>query len=169
MRIRNLIKADIPSLAQLAQQTYAETFGKTMSEEELEKALDARSENYFSSVIDKDVILVAIEDNQLVGFIQFGRVTYGTIPATSSDIELNKIYVKKQHQGKGIGSKLIEAMLDHDRLVDIKNIFLDVFAQNKKAISLYQRFGFKIIGKTPFEINGQIIGYDLLMKLERNI
>lgn len=139
-----------------------------MSKNELQYALQLRSEGYFHSIIDKDIILVAEDNNKLIGFIQFGEVTYDSIQTTDRDIELNKIYVEKKYQSKGIGKKLMEAMLSHDRLAEIENIYLDVFTENEKAIGLYTKYGFKIIGKTAFEVNGQILGYDLLMRREHN-
>lgn len=168
MIIRSVLPADIPQLAKLAQETYSETFGHTMSNDDLQDALNQRSEKYFLSIIDQDVVLVAEDNNQLVGFIQFGNVTLDSIPTTDNDIELNKIYIEKKYQGKGIGKKLIEAMLKHDRLVGIEKIYLDVFTENEKAILLYKKYDFRIIGKTPFMINDQILGYDLLMKREHS-
>ena len=168
MTIRGVVQADIPFLAKLAQITYSETFGHTMSNDDLQDALNQRSEKYFLSIIDQDVVLVAEDNNQLVGFIQFGNVTLDSIPTTDNDIELNKIYIEKDYQGKGIGKKLIEAMLNHDRLDGIDNIYLDVFTENEKAIELYKKYDFRIIGKTPFIINDQILGYNLLMKRERH-
>lgn len=164
MTIRVANASDIPALARLARETYIETFGQTMSQEELVQALESRSEEYFRSVFDKDTILIAEENNQLIGFIQFGEVTYDTIQASDSDLELNKIYVDKFQQGRGIGKQLMEAMLSHERSQNIKNIYLDVYAQNDKAIGLYTKYGFEIIGKTPFEVDGKVLGYDLLMK-----
>jgi ribosomal protein S18 acetylase RimI-like enzyme len=169
MIIRSVTLIDIPHLVNLAQKTYSDTFGHTMSKEELQHALDERSEEYFLSIMNQDVVLVAENSRQLVGFVQFGNVTYNTASPTDSDIELNKIYVEKSYQGKGIGKKLIEAMLSHDRLAGVENIYLDVFAKNEKAIGLYKKYGFQIIGKTPFKIKGQILGYDLLMKRENNV
>ncbi len=164
MTIRAANPIDIPALAKLAQETYTDTFGHTMSQDELAQALDSRSEAYFRSVLGTDTLLVAEEGRQIIGFIQFGKVSYESIKTTDSDIELNKIYVDKSKQGKGIGKQLMEAMLSHDRLKDVKNIYLDVYAENEKAAGLYTKYGFEVIGKTPFKVEGKILGYDLLMK-----
>lgn len=164
MIIREVTLSDIPSLAQLAQKTYADTFAYTLSKDGLRDALKTRSEDYFSSVFGKDTILVAQEENRLIGFIQFGEVKTEKIKSGKNDIELKKIYIDTGFQSKGIGTQLIQAMFAHDRFVCAENIYLDVFPKNTNAINFYKKFGFQIIGKVPFKANGKILGYDLLMK-----
>ncbi len=93
MIIRDATQNDIQSLAKLAQETYSDTFGHTMSSDELENALKSRSEEYFNSILHNETILVAEHNNSLLGFIQFGYVTYDSIQTTDKDIELNKIYI----------------------------------------------------------------------------
>ena len=93
-----------------------DAFGNTMSKQDLDEALKARSKEYFYSVLGKDTILIVIEGDTLVGFIQFGEVSYDGIIYTTNDIELKKVFVNTAHHGKGIGKQLIEAMLFHGRL-----------------------------------------------------
>jgi len=164
MIVRDIGINDIPVVAKLAIKTYKNAFGETMSEKELQKSLKSRDESYFRSVIDKDIIIIAQDDDQIIGFIQFGTVSYDSFPTSNKDMELKKIYIDKNYQGKGIGKKLMNAMLTHNRLNDIENIYLDVFAKNEEALGLYKKFGFQVIGKTPFKVDGKIIGHDLLMK-----
>ena len=141
-------------------------FGHTLTENELEEALKTRSAEYFSSIMDKDVILIAEVNTTLKGFIQFGHPSYKDLSFEKGDIELKKVYVDQAFQGQGVGKQLMEAMLTHSLVKSARNIYLDVFTENDKAINMYKKFGFEIIGKTPFEINDKILGYDLLMKKE---
>lgn len=54
---------------------------------------------------------------------------------------IGAIYVEPEAQGKGIGGRLMQKALEwHGR---DKDIFLEVVAYNKNAISFYQRFGFE--------------------------
>ncbi|MBA3724326.1 MAG: GNAT family N-acetyltransferase [Candidatus Levybacteria bacterium] len=164
MIVREASQQDIPTLAILAQETYKATFGHTLTNEELTEAFKSRSEDYFYHILNTDTILVVEDKNKLLGYIQFGAVTYESVESTDNDIELNKIYIDKNYQGKGIGKVLMKSMFEHPRLDRIENIYLDVFDENKKAIGLYEKYGFKRIGKTPFKLDGKIVGYDLLMK-----
>lgn len=54
------------------------------------------------------------------------------------------ITVRKDHWGKGIGTSLIKIMLDWAKASGvIRKINLNVIVNNKTAIKLYEKFGFK--------------------------
>ncbi len=75
--------------------------------------------------------------------------------------------VKRQYWGIGIGSHLMETLLTYARNTGQTEILhLGVRAENKSAIRLYEKMGFKQIGIYPnfFKINGRY--YDeILMNL----
>jgi L-phenylalanine/L-methionine N-acetyltransferase len=57
------------------------------------------------------------------------------------------IAVATSAQGQGVGTALMMALCDYaDRWGQILRIELSVFADNARAIALYQRFGFEIEG-----------------------
>lgn len=57
------------------------------------------------------------------------------------------IMVHTEYQGMGIGTKLLETVIDlADNWLMLKRLELDVFADNEKAINLYQKMGFEIEG-----------------------
>lgn len=54
------------------------------------------------------------------------------------------ISVAADAQGRGVGSALMRAMCDYaDNWAQLLRIELTVFADNQRAISLYERFGFR--------------------------
>ncbi|MGC9404101.1 GNAT family N-acetyltransferase [Vibrio genomosp. F10] len=56
--------------------------------------------------------------------------------------------VHDEYQGKGIGSKLIETVLDlADNWLQIKRVHIEVNVDNHNAIACYKKFGFKIEGE----------------------
>lgn len=81
---------------------------------------------------NKDFIFLM--NDEPIGLISFS-VIYDRI-------ELNYIWVDKLYRKKGIASKMIEFMCNND---DIKNITLEVSIENKPAIELYKKYGFKIV------------------------
>ena len=169
IKIRKAALKDIPELSALASRTYADTFGHTMTADELKKALvETRSEKYFTLVFNKDVLLVAEENGELIGYIQFGRVEIKSIEATNQDRELKRIYIDKNNQGKGIGKKLMDAMLEYPEMKSANKIYLDVWAENDKAIGLYVKYGFTVIGETDFTVDDQVVGKDTVMMLSNN-
>jgi putative acetyltransferase len=55
--------------------------------------------------------------------------------------------VASQWQGKGVGSKLLAAVLDiADNWMNLRRVELSVYADNEAAISLYRKFGFETEG-----------------------
>ncbi len=84
-------------------------------------------------------------NNKIVGFIDYNLIY--------DCIELNYIYVKEEYRGKKIASLLLEQMIHEN-----KNITLEVNVNNENAISLYKKYGFKIINTRKNYYNG-IDGY----------
>ncbi len=48
-----------------------------------------------------------------------------------------------EFRGKGIGSKLLEKVIDKSREFGLEKIELHVYTSNKSAINLYKKFGFE--------------------------
>lgn len=59
------------------------------------------------------------------------------------------IAVVKDEWGQGIGSKLLEKVIDHAKVQKIEVIELEVRSDNERAIRLYQKYGFVKIGTYP--------------------
>ena len=57
------------------------------------------------------------------------------------------ICVHEEWQGKGLGGELMRTIIEFaDNWLNLTRLELDVFADNHKAIRLYERFGFEIEG-----------------------
>ncbi|UNU73916.1 GNAT family N-acetyltransferase [Moraxella nasovis] len=58
------------------------------------------------------------------------------------------IAVHDEHQGQGIGKKLLNTIIDlADNWLNLTRLELTVYTDNEKAIQLYQKFGFDIEGE----------------------
>lgn len=165
MVIRKLKRSEIPELSKLAAKTWLEAFGDSFTKDQSEKLVrEYRSVEYFESVYDEVITLVAVINKKLVGYVQFGRVKSDFKMATHKDRELGRLYVDSAYQDKGIGSQLLEAAFDHPDMKEAKNIFLDVWEKNLKAIKLYEKYGFEIIDEIRWEQDGEYLSTDLVMR-----
>ncbi len=57
------------------------------------------------------------------------------------------ISVAREHRGAGIGTALMQSMLNWASASGIKRIELNVYARNQRAIRLYRSFGFQAEGR----------------------
>lgn len=100
-----------------------------------------------------------IEDNKLLGNIGFKEVN-----------ELHKtalfgiMLANKEEQNKGYGKEAINLLLDFGfSLLNLKNIYLEVFEYNEIAYNVYKKIGFKEVGRRRKAV--EIMGkrYDIIM------
>ncbi|MBC7328277.1 GNAT family N-acetyltransferase, partial [bacterium] len=63
------------------------------------------------------------------------------------DIPTVGICISDKYQGKGIGKKLLEKLIDEAKRQNKMGLRLTVMKDNNKAISLYKKLGFYIIGE----------------------
>lgn len=61
---------------------------------------------------------------------------------------IGSIYVRPAHRRKGVAGALLEALIDH-AANEVDQIILTVNAENKSAIALYERHGFRVYGRMP--------------------
>jgi ribosomal protein S18 acetylase RimI-like enzyme len=62
------------------------------------------------------------------------------------------ISVLKEFRNLGIGLEMMKTLLDQSRKAGLKTIELEVFANNPRAVHVYETVGFKQIGKIPKKI-----------------
>jgi putative acetyltransferase len=92
-----------------------------------------------------EVALVAVRDGQPVGLASLHepRAVWRRRHAMGLGIS-----VATHAHGQGVGSALMQALLDHaDRWANLLRVELTVFADNARAIALYRRFGFEEEGR----------------------
>lgn len=81
--------------------------------------------------------LYLIEKNEnIVGFVQYYD--------QQDNYEIAYIGVLKKYQRQKNASKLLAFLIEQAKDNELDNINLEVRTKNKKAIELYQKFGFKI-------------------------
>ena len=71
---------------------------------------------------------------------------YGGFWHDGEDAELMTIGVAVQHQGRGVGAMLLDALIEQARLQHARRMLLEVRGDNIPALALYRRFGFVPLG-----------------------
>ena len=88
-----------------------------------------------------DVSFVAEVDGKIIGF-SINRSTYLMVPLTEVCI-IHAIFIHPDYQGRGIGRKLIQAVLYHCQTEDIGTVRALIPEGNKELQSLFERQGFQ--------------------------
>ena len=75
------------------------------------------------------------------------------------------ISVVKSEWGQGIGSALLQKIIDYAKEHTIELINLEVRSDNIRAIHVYEKYGFRKIGTSPayFKIDGEYYDFDLMV------
>ena len=97
--------------------------------------------NFFDNFINtyKNNILIIIENNKKIGF-------YNGEILDNGNYEIGNICIIEEYQGKGIGTSILNEVLENNKDRDIE---IQYFKQNPVG-NLYKRLGFIPNGETQF-------------------
>jgi phosphinothricin acetyltransferase len=89
------------------------------------------------------VIGVVAEDGSLLGFASYGP--FRAWPAYKYSVE-HSLYVAQGQRGRGIGTRLLGAIVERARAQEYHNIIGGIDAENTISIALHERLGFERCG-----------------------
>ncbi len=84
---------------------------------------------------------IAEEDGIIIG----GCGVFATPGLPDGCAELVKFYLSADHRGKGTGWRLMEKTFESARRLGYRKLYLESLPELKRAISLYEKAGFKFI------------------------
>ena len=120
--------------------------------EDLEDIMEVEKEA-FTTPWSKEAFKAEINGNDLayyiVALVEEKVVAYGGIWLIINEGHITNIAVKKEYKGRGIGNKIVEALIYHCVKLGIDNMTLEVRASNHVAIGLYEKYGFLDYGRRP--------------------
>ena len=133
--IRAMEPADIPAVADVLGQPLA-VWG-TLQPPFV--SIDARQMRYAENG-PNDVGLVAVIEGRVIGSIGLHRDR----PHRRSHVASLGMAVHDAYVGRGVGRALLAAVVDlAEKWWNIRRLELNVYADNHRAIALYERFGFE--------------------------
>lgn len=140
---------DIPGLRALGEAVVPATYGP-IDEAYAQKMLDEWwTPEVFAMSLQRNAHVVAERDGQVVALANLGRLTasYRDFPDVSGEREVMwKLYVHPDHQGLGIGRRLLEEI---EQLVDGEELWLEVVDGNDRAVGFYEAHGFTEVERAP--------------------
>jgi putative acetyltransferase len=136
--LREVKKSDNAMLAKIIRQTFTEhdapQHGTVYS--------DPTTDDLYSLFRKEgSVLLVAEEEGDILGCCGL----YPTDGLPAGCVELVKFYLKKEARGKGTGRALMEKCLSLAVENGYKEIYLESLPQFSRAVSMYEKLGFKVL------------------------
>ena len=161
LTIKAATEADFPTIRQIAYDTWPQTFGQILSEQQIAYMLDLMySLPSLQAQVQQQghVFLLASEAENPLGYISY-ELNYQQTTAT----KIHKIYILPQAQGKGVGKALIDAATAVGLANQNEALLLNVNKYNK-ALQFYERIGFEVIGQEDVDIGEGFLMEDFTMK-----
>jgi GNAT superfamily N-acetyltransferase len=163
LTIRVAEPTDAAELSAFAAAAFRDTFAAQNEPAELEKYLkEAFSEARQSSEIldPHGVVLLAEDEADISGrrIIGYAHLVLGDTPAAvtgPAPIELKRLYVGREWQGRGVAQALMEAALNAARARGAQTVWLGVWERNPRAVSFYTKFGFVRAGEHTFMLGDE--------------
>ncbi|MCO4291389.1 GNAT family N-acetyltransferase [Solitalea sp. MAHUQ-68] len=168
LTIRRVLPEEVDELVTISRQTFFESFSSMNTEEDMKNYLD---EAYSSEKLSKELsdpnseFYFAIFESQPVGYLKINFGNAQTELKEDNGLEIERIYVYADFQGKKIGQQLFNYAIETAKSHHLNYVWLGVWEKNQKAIQFYQKNGFKQFSTHIFVI-GDDPQTDLMLKLE---
>jgi ribosomal protein S18 acetylase RimI-like enzyme len=157
---------DLNALLSFSKQTFFDAFyhlnnpedihayaDKNLTAAKLQEEIDNPSSAFYFALIDQGI----------AGYI---KLNFGPAQSDLQDdtsLEIERIYVSQQHQGKQIGKQLLDFAEQTAIENQLRYIWLGVWDKNHRAIKFYQQNGFELFGSHDFML-GNDLQCDVLMR-----
>ncbi len=157
--IREADKTDIPVINILAHAVYPHTYGSILNEAQLHYMLDLfySHKGLEKQFDDNHIFLIAMMNAETVGFASYSHSNKAGV------YKVHKLYVHPLVQGKGIGKKLLDRIIQDVEPLGATAIQLNVNRHNK-ARDFYERNGFAIAGEEDIAIGEGYFMNDYVME-----
>ncbi|UCZ55204.1 GNAT family N-acetyltransferase [Bacillus shivajii] len=156
--VRKATLEDLSAIQKIARETWHDTYDGLIPRDIQDKFVSrAYSDENMALRVEKTVLFVAEIKGEVVGFANFFR-------RESEEAELGAIYIYPVGQGKGIGSKLLDAGI-HE-LHNVSKLFVEVEKGNESGERFYEAKGFEVVKEYDEDFYGHMLKTkQLILKL----
>ena len=144
--LRRLTINDAPALTSIAQKTFFDTFTGTCTEKDMQHFLAEifNEKQHELELSDPNCFYYFAEiDGVPTGYMKFMEdyTSFEEIKKWKA-LELKRIYVSAEYQGKGVAQQLMDFILAYATMHEYEVVWLGVWAHNLKAQKFYEKYGF---------------------------
>jgi ribosomal protein S18 acetylase RimI-like enzyme len=165
--VREMGLGDLGAVQKVARITWAEPYRRMIPEDELTSFVEhAYSEESLRDRMETGVFLVAVLGGEVVGFADFDPE-----PGKSGEVELAAIYVLPEMQGRGAGTRQLEAGIGRfDSAWSLTlQVTLQVAPDNLGGRRFYEARGFRSVGEHVWHTAaGEVSELEMVLEIGRN-
>lgn len=168
IEIRKVLHKDCELLHRLAVDTFVESYGSVNTEANMQGYLNR---NYSVEQLKLELkhpfseFYFAYLNQEAVGFLKINFNEAQTKSQDKPSIEIERIYILKEFQGKQIGQLLFNKAIEIGKEHHAKYLWLGVWEKNEGAKRFYLKNGLLPYGKHIFKL-GDEEQLDILMKVD---
>jgi ribosomal protein S18 acetylase RimI-like enzyme len=169
--IKRLGSRDLDELRVISRETFYESFAWGNSEENMQSYLDeAFSYTSLRKELDDpaSAFYFATFGEHTIGYMKLNIGKAQTDLKDNNSLELARIYIKKEYQGRHTGKILLDKVLNIAKEKRVDFVWLGVWEKNQGAIRFYERNGFVKYSTHSFML-GNDRQTDLIMKLNMEL
>ena len=168
LSIRRANQSDIKALQEIAKTTFLSTYGADNTVANMEK--------YLADNFNPDRLLSELQNpesqfyfaeigEQVIGYMKLNLGKAQTESKLEHALEIERIYVLSDFQGRKIGRRLYSKALEVAKSLNLQRLWLGVWEENPKAVQFYKKMGFQPFEKHIFKL-GDDEQTDIMMKIE---
>jgi ribosomal protein S18 acetylase RimI-like enzyme len=158
MIVRALTEKDITQLRELAIRIYRDTFSISNTTENMDAfiAKDYSIESFQKEFHEEgSSYFFALENDIPVGYLRLRKNPEAESYLGPNTIELHRLYVDINFQGKQVGALLMQHALDVAKSLKVDWIWLGVWEHNPKAQKFYFKWGFERFAEHVFHMGDE--------------
>ncbi|KYG75941.1 GNAT family N-acetyltransferase [Roseivirga spongicola] len=165
-QIKKVSTDELEELKKLSVDTFSDTFTEQNNEIQMKAYLEKafNTDQLRSELSNPESFFYFVkEEDKILGYLKLNTKTAQTDQVLDSSLEIERIYLTQEAQGKGIGKLLMDFSIAEVKRRNLLCLWLGVWEKNEKAIAFYKSYGFEVFADHPFKL-GDESQKDLLMK-----
>jgi len=168
IQIEKISAFNIDELQKISRDTFFESFAASTSEENMQHYLE---NNFSKEQLIKEIennyseFYFAILENEVIGYLKINYSAAQTELKDDQALEVERIYVRNQFHGKGVGQQLLDYAIQIAKQKNMQSVWLGVWENNHRAISFYKKNGFVTFDTHVFML-GEEAQTDYMMLLD---
>ncbi len=163
---RQVTISDISILQEIGRKTFFETFAVNNTAANMELYLEEgfSTDKLATELNNEDSLFYfAMQDDRVIGYLKVNLGRSQTELQDDRSLEIERIYVLQEFQGKKVGQVLYEKAIELALHYKVDYIWLGVWEENKRAIGFYTKNGFVPFDRHIFKL-GDDEQTDIMMK-----